>query len=81
MSSAHATMQQVFCCSNSVSACVCVCVYVCVCVCVSLLTRVSLKFKSSTKCQQFTYGTVQLQLHFYTRVHARQHAVFRVCIA
>ena len=27
------------------------------------------------------YGTVQLQLHFYTRVHAWQHAVFRVCIA
>ena len=30
---------------------------------------------------ELNYGTVQLQLHFYTRVHARQHAVFRVCIA
>ena len=27
-----------------------------------------------------SYGTVQLQPHFYTRVHAWQHAVFRVCI-
>ena len=33
-------------------------------------------------CQYaYMYGTVQLQLHFYTRVHAWQHAVFRVCIA
>ena len=27
-----------------------------------------------------SYGTVQLQPHFYTRVHAWRHAVFRVCI-
>ena len=38
-------------------------------------------YVQSSSVSLLQYGTVQLQLHFYTRVHAWQHAVFRVCIA
>ena len=35
-------------------------------------------FLQNLHCFLYNYSTTQLQLHFYTHVHAWQHAVFRV---